>query len=161
MLTVIVNAVAAEDCPNVSLTVNVKATDCFVVGVPETTPVLELSDSPSAGRPTALHVSVPVPVATNLNEYADPAVAVVTCACVVVIAGGTGLFTVIVNCTELDWGPAALESFAVAVKVTLPLAVGVPEIAPVLALIERPSAGRPVALQVIAPAPPVAANAKL
>ena len=81
MLTVIVNAVAAEDCPNVSLTVNVKATDCFVGGVPETTPVLALSDSPSAGRPTALQVSVPVPLAWKVKEYADPAVAgaAVTC----------------------------------------------------------------------------------
>jgi hypothetical protein len=82
LLTVIVNAVAAEDCPNVSLTVNVKATDCFVGGVPETTPVLELRDSPSAGRPTAPHVSVPVPLAWKVKEYAVPAVAgaAVTCA---------------------------------------------------------------------------------
>ena len=71
------------------------------------------------------------------------------------------MLTVIVNCTELDWGPAALESFEVAVKVTLPFAVGVPEMAPVVALIERPSAGRPVALQVGGPAPPEIVNAKL
>src|SRR4029077_19454191 len=163
LFTVIVNAVAAEDCPNVSLTVNVKATDCFVGGVPETTPVLALSDSPSAGRPAAPHVSVPVPEAWNVKEYADPAVpgAAVTCAWVLVIVGGAGLFTVILNCTELDWWPAALESVAVAVKVTLPLAVGVPVMAPVLALIVRPSAGSPVAVQVIAPAPPVSASAKL
>ena len=105
LFTVIVNAVAAEDCPNVSLTVNVKATDCFVGGVPETTPVLALSDSPSAGSPTAPHVSVPVPEVWNVKEYADPAVpgAAVTCACELVIAGGAGLLTVIVNCTELDW----------------------------------------------------------
>jgi hypothetical protein len=59
------NAVAAEAWPNVSLTVKVKATLCFVVGVPETMPVLAASDNPSAGRPTALQVSVPVPVAWN------------------------------------------------------------------------------------------------
>jgi hypothetical protein len=108
-------------------------------------------------------VSVPVPLAWKVKEYAVPAVAgaAVTCACVVVIAGGAGLFAVIVNCTELVLGPAALESVAVTVKVTLPLAVGVPEMAPVLALIERPSAGRPVALQMSAPAPPVIVSAKL
>lgn len=66
LLTVIVNAVAAEDWPNVSLAFKVKDTLCFNVGVPETTPVLEFRESPSA-RPTALNVSVPVPVAWNIK----------------------------------------------------------------------------------------------
>lgn len=62
MFTVIAKAVAAVDWPKVSVTVKVKATLCFDVGVPETTPVLEFNESPSAGRPTALQVRVPVPV---------------------------------------------------------------------------------------------------
>ena len=65
MSTVMVNGIAAEDCPNVSLTVKVKATLCFEVGVPETRPVPPASDNASAGRPTALQVRVPVPVAWN------------------------------------------------------------------------------------------------
>src|SRR4029077_1657038 len=67
LFTVMVKAVAAVDWPKVSVTVKVKATDSFDVGVPETTPVLELSESPSAGRPTALQVSVPVPVSWNVK----------------------------------------------------------------------------------------------
>jgi hypothetical protein len=66
LLTVILNAVAGDDWPNVSVAVKVKETFCFDVGVPETTPVLELRESPST-RPTALHVSVPVPLAWNVK----------------------------------------------------------------------------------------------
>lgn len=57
-------------------------------------------------------------------------------------------------------GPAELESVTVTVMLGLPLAVAVPEIAPVLELMDRP-VGSPVALQVRVPAPPVAANEKL
>jgi hypothetical protein len=63
LLTVSVNAVAAEDCPNASLTVNVKLIVALEVGVPDTMPVLAASANASAGRPTALHVSAPVPLA--------------------------------------------------------------------------------------------------
>jgi hypothetical protein len=63
LLTVSVNAVAAEDWPNVSLTVKVKLIVALAVGVPETMPVLAASVNASAGRPTALHVSAPVPLA--------------------------------------------------------------------------------------------------
>jgi len=66
LFTVIVNAVAAEDWPKVSVAVKVKDTLCFDVGVPETTPVLEFRESPST-RPTALKVSAPVPVAWNVK----------------------------------------------------------------------------------------------
>jgi hypothetical protein len=62
LFTVMVNAVAAEDCPNASLTFTRALIDVFAVGVPERTPAA-LSDSPSAGRPVALQVSAPVPVA--------------------------------------------------------------------------------------------------
>lgn len=163
LLTESTNAVAAEDCPNESLTVNVKLTVAFEVGVPETMPVPPASDNASAGRPTALQVRLPVPVAWKVKPYTDPAVAgaAVTCAWVVVIAGGAGLLTVMTNCVDDDFGPAVLESVTVTVKLIVPLAVGVPEIAPVLELIESPLAGRPTALQVRVPAPPAAANAKL
>jgi len=67
LFTVIVNGVAEVDWPNVSVTVKLNVTLCFVVGVPEITPVLELSDSPSAGRPVVLQVSAPVPVSWNVK----------------------------------------------------------------------------------------------
>src|ERR1700722_17627534 len=157
------NAVAAEDWPNVSLTVMVKATLCFVVGVPETMPVLAASDNPSAGRPAALHVSAPVPLAWKVKPYTEAAVpgAAVTCAWVVVIVGGAGLLTVMINGVDADFAPAVLESVTVTVRLTVPLAVGVPVIAPVVELIESPLAGRPTALHVRVPPPPAAANAKL
>lgn len=62
MLTVSVKAVAAEDCPNESLRVNMKLIVALEVGVPDTMPVPAASDKPSEGSPVALHVSVPVPV---------------------------------------------------------------------------------------------------
>jgi hypothetical protein len=62
LFTVRTNAVAAEDCPNESLTVSMKLTVALEVGVPETMPVPAARDNPSEGRPVAVHVSVPVPV---------------------------------------------------------------------------------------------------
>src|ERR1700751_2186412 len=96
MLTVTTNAVAAEDCPNESLTVRVKLTGALEVGVPETMPVLAASDSPLEGSPVAFQVRVPVPVAWKVKAYAEPTVAgaAVTCAFVVEIAGGAGLLIV-------------------------------------------------------------------
>jgi hypothetical protein len=163
LLTVSTNAVAAEDCPNESLTVSVKLTVAFEVGVPETMPVPAASDNPSAGRPVALHVSAPVPLAWKVKPYTEAAVpgAAVTCVWVVVIVGGAGLLTVMTSSVDADFAPAVLESVTVTVKLTVPLAVGVPVIAPVVELIESPLAGRPTALHVRVPAPPAAANAKL
>ena len=66
-----------------------------------------------------------------------------------------------IKAVDADFGPAELESVTVEVKLIVPLVVGVPEMAPVLVLIESPLAGRPTALQVSVPAPPEAANAKL
>jgi hypothetical protein len=74
-LTVRTNAVAAEDWPNVSLTVRVKLTVAFDVGVPETAPELAPSDNASDGRPVAFQVSAPLPVARKVKPYTDPAVA--------------------------------------------------------------------------------------
>lgn len=65
-----------------------------------------------------------------------------------------------VSVTDPVLGPAALESVTVTVMLGLPLAAAVPEMAPVLELIDSP-VGSPVALQVSVPAPPVAANEKL
>jgi hypothetical protein len=67
LLTVRTNAVAAEDCPKESLTVKVKLTVAFEVGVPATIPVIAASDNASAGRPTALQVSAPVPLAWKVK----------------------------------------------------------------------------------------------
>lgn len=162
-MTVIVNGVAAEDWPNVSLTVTMTTIEACDVGVPATMPVAAASESPSAGSPVALQVSVPVPEAWKVKPYAVPAVAgaAVTCACVVVIVGAGGLLTVIVSVPVVcDSAPAELESFMVTVNETVFCDVGVPVMAPVLALIERPSL-RPVALQVSVPDPPVAVNEKL
>ena len=124
--------------------------------------MLPASDSASEGSPVALQVSVPVPVAWKVKPYAVPAVpgAAVICDCVVVIAGGAGLLIVRVRVLEADLGPAALESVTVTVTLGLPLEATVPEIAPVLELIDSP-VGRPTAFQVSVPAPPVAANGKL
>ena len=55
---------------------------------------------------------------------------------------------------------APVESFAVTVTDELPWAVGVPEITPVPALIDRP-AGRPLAVQVYGAVPPVALSCTL
>ena len=68
MLTVIVNWVAGEEWPDVSVTVRVKRTFASDAGVPETIPVAGSNDKWSEGRPTALHVSVPVPVAWNVKS---------------------------------------------------------------------------------------------
>jgi hypothetical protein len=125
-------------------------------------PVLPAIESASEGSPVALQVSVPVPVAWKVKPYGELAVpgAAVTCACVVEIAGGAGLLIVRISAPDPVLGPAALESVTVTVMLGLPLAVAVPEIAPVLELMDSP-VGSPVALQVSVPAPPVAANEKL
>lgn len=156
--TVIVNAVAAEDCPKVSLRVSVIEIVVCVVGVPDTTPVLELSDSPSAGRPVALQVSVPLPVPANVNEYGLPTVAgfAVNCACVVAIAGAGGLLTVMANGVAVEDCPNV--SLTVTMMLMEAFDVGVPARTPA-ALSDSPSAGRPVALHVSVPVP-VAWNVK-
>jgi hypothetical protein len=63
LLTVMVNWVAGEEWPDVSVAVRVKTTLAFDAGVPETIPVAGFSERLLEGRPTALHVSVPVPAA--------------------------------------------------------------------------------------------------
>jgi len=155
--TVTVNGVAGEDCPYVSLTVTIMLIDACDVGVPDRTPVV-LSERLSEGRPVALQVSVPVPVAWKVKVYKVPAEAgaAVTCACVVVIAGAAGLLTVIVK------GVAGEDCPYVSLTVTMMMIdafdVGVPERTPAV-LSDRLSEGRPVALQVSVPVP-VALNVK-
>jgi hypothetical protein len=58
-----------------------------------------------------------------------------------------------------DFAPAALESVTVTVKVIVPADVGTPERTPA-ELNDRPSAGRPVAVQVSVPEPPEAVKVK-
>jgi hypothetical protein len=67
----------------------------------------------------------------------------VSCACVVVMAGGDGLFTKIVNRTTER--PAL--SVMVRLNATLAFDVGVPATMPLVESSERPLAGRPTACQ--------------
>src|ERR1700733_9113977 len=122
-----VNAVAADDCPNVSLTVKVNGTAAAEVGVPETTPVFAFSERPSAGRPVALQVSVSVPIAWNVKLYTDlfSAGAAVTCVCVVVITGAGGSFTVSTNAVGADDCPNV--ALTVTTRLSVAFAGGVPE----------------------------------
>ena len=126
------------------------------VGVPLMTPE-ELMERP-AGSPVADQVygGVPPPAATVML-YAWP-VAPEVSDVVVIVSGPEAIFNVRV--TVAVCGVGVVES--VALMITLPLlaAVGVPVIAPVPALIERP-AGRPVADQVYGAIPPVAAMVML
>ncbi len=87
-----------------SVTVTVTGKVPCANGVPEITPVDALSDSPSAGRPMARHMSVPEPPwDCNVRVYVLPAVpapCAVTCACVVETPGSA--FTVIVTLPVME-----------------------------------------------------------
>src|SRR5579859_1371784 len=132
--------------PVVSVAVTVTLLLPAVVGVPEIRPLLELMDRP-AGRPLALQVKV------------WPDCESVACICrltavptVPVWLPGLDTVTVLPLCglivhvkLALPWAPVV--SVAVTVTLLLPAVVGVPEIRPLLELMDRP-AGRPLALQV-------------
>ena len=75
--------------------------------------------------------------------------AAVTCAWVVVMAGGGGLFTEIVYCMAVEEWPA--PSVTVRLNPTLAFAVGAPETVPLFGSSQRPLAGRPTACQVNGP----------
>jgi len=126
-----------------SVTVRVKAALPAAAGVPARTPA-ELMLRPD-GNPTADQVYTPEPpVAANVCEYADPAV-----------AAGNGEVVAITNAAltgrvnEPLREPAA--SATVTVKETLPAAGGVPAKTPAALMVSH--AGRPVADQVKGAAP--------
>jgi hypothetical protein len=54
LFTVIVNWAVGEEWPRPSVTVRLKATLAFAVGVPETAPEVGSSERPLDGRPTAV-----------------------------------------------------------------------------------------------------------
>ena len=124
-------------------------------GIPEITPVVVLRLKP-VGRPVADQVYAVVPPAAT---RAGAVYAVFICATgsvVVVMLSSDRIASVRSLLTVRCVGP--VESVAVTVTVLVPAAVGVPEIAPVVALIPRP-AGRLVADQVNGAVPPVPATA--
>jgi hypothetical protein len=128
-----------------SLTVAVKLDVPLVVGVPEIIPVVAARVSPAGRLPAVIdqvYAGVP-PVADMGLEYAVVAVPPGSEA-EIVNAGGVGAATTIERVTDLVCAglPA---SVTVAVKLDVPLAVGVPEISPVLAPKASP-AGRLPAL---------------
>jgi len=120
------------------------------VGVPEIVPVEELIDRP-AGRPVADHVyGVVPPLAVGVaGVYAVPTCPLGSADGHATVSGGA----IVKLYVFVD--DAVIASVTVPVTVKEPAAVGVPEIAPVVALIAKP-AGRPVADHVYGVVPPLA-----
>ena len=118
------------------MTVTVKPDVPFAVGVPETTPVAGVSVSPAGRLPELIdHVypGVPPP-ASKVCEYATPLVPEASTE--EAIESGVGETTIEVAPDAVCAGLP--ESVTLTVKLDVPLAVGVPEIAPVEGLRERP-----------------------
>jgi hypothetical protein len=122
----------------VTETLNVPAMDA----VPAMEPVEELIERP-AGKPSADQVYAPwPPLAFTVCAYAMPTVASGSDAVVMAMAGMTA---VIVIDSALDTDCCGLPaSVTETVKLKVPVVVGVPEIAPVDALIVTPSGIVPV-----------------
>ena len=122
-LIVSVNCFSSLAEPYTALTVNVEVP--AVVGVPEITPVEELSDNLAGRVPLITLQFAPVMLAASVAEYAVFLVPFGRLVVVIVIEGIA--LTVIVSCFSAD-----CESFsALTVNVDVPAAVGVPVIAPV------------------------------
>jgi hypothetical protein len=157
VLTTIENPLTVVTCPRPSVSETLKVKVVAVVGVPVTTPVVDI-ERPSLSAGVVLQVSGANPEPWKVKLYATFTVADGTCAGVVLITGGAGLFTVITNAVAAEDCPNV--SLAVKVKLTVACEVGVPETTPVFATSDNASAGRPTALQVSAPVP-VAWNVRL
>jgi hypothetical protein len=152
VLTTIEKPVTVVCCPSPSVRVTLKFRVVAVVGVPVIAPVLALSESESLSAGVVLHTSVPYPDPRRVKLYATFTVADGTCAGVVVITGGAGLFTVIMKTPGADVWPNA--SLTVKVMGTACFVAGVPETTPVDVLSDSPSTGRPlVALHLSVPEP--------
>jgi hypothetical protein len=129
-----------------SVTVAVKFEVPFAVGVPEIMPVVAARVSPAGSVPAVIdqvYAGVP-PLAVIGFEYAVPTAPEGSVA-LIVNAGGAAVATTIESCTDLVCAglPA---SVTVAVKLVVPLAVGVPEITPVAAASDRPAGRLPVVI---------------
>ena len=148
MMTVIVKVCGAVFWPSASCTATAMGKEPVVAVVPDNTP--PVLKAKVAGRfPVSLQLSgasPPLAAKEKLYEFSIQAGAAVTCAWVVVIVGGGGLFTGIVNCMAVEEWPA--PSVMLRVKATLAFDVGVPETVPLVGSSDRPSAGRPAACQV-------------
>ena len=147
-VTVIVKFCGAVFWPSASCTTTAMGNAPLVAVVPDNTP--PVLKAKVAGRfPVSLQLSgasPPLAAKEKLYEFSIKTGSAVTCAWVVVIVGGGGLFTVIVNGTAAEEWPA--PSVLVRLNATLPFEVGVPETVPLVGSSERPLAGRPTACQV-------------
>jgi hypothetical protein len=118
---------------------------------------------PAGSAPDSARDGVGVPVVVTVNV---PAALTVNAALLALVIAGAWL-TVMVSVGEVnDCGPAPtvepaapmLESITFTVKLAVPVAVGVPAIAPVLLVSFSPAGRVPLlTLKVRAPAPPVSA----
>lgn len=112
----------AEPAELVAVTVN----DVVPVaeGVPESTPVVELSDKPAGREPVVTdHVIGTVPLAVNVNEYAVDWLAAVGAPDVIVGAVGPDAATT----REMACAAEPPPLVAVTVKLVVPVPVGVPD----------------------------------
>lgn len=143
-----------------SVAVTVKVEVPVAVGVPVMAPVLASSDRPAGSEPVVTaqvtggvaKLTCRVALYPTFTVPADSEVVVITM---------TWFAIVMLSCLVADMGVAA-ESWTFTVKVDVPAAVGVPEIAPLLALSDRPFGRLPVVmLQERFPVPPLAAKVAL
>jgi len=118
----------------------------LVVGLPETMPVVAARLSPAGSEPAVIdHVYGGVPPFAVIGfEYAvltapEGSVALI------VNAGGAAAATTIESCTDCVCAGLP-ESVTVAVKLVVPLAVGVPEITPVAEASDRPAGRLPLVI---------------
>jgi hypothetical protein len=138
----VMDRVAVAVCCGVpeSFTVTLALLVPVTVGVPLITPLLALIDNP-AGRP----------VADQVYDVTPPEAATGVLYATFLVPEGSGDGVVIVNCELMVIARLAdavccglPESLTVTLAVLVPAVVGVPLIAPLVALIDNP-AGRPVA----------------
>jgi hypothetical protein len=130
------------------------------LSVPELFP-LSTNVTPAGSVPDSVRDAVGTAVAVTVNDPATPAVNAVLLP--LMIAGAW--LTVMLKLGDVaDWWPApivparpTLESVTVTVKLEVPVAVGVPVIAPVLPFRCSPAGNDPLLEYVSAPAPPVSA----
>lgn len=134
--------VAVPKAPVESVAVTVTEYDPASVGEPEITPVVDTMPNP-AGNPDALYVNVDATESVALIAKFTDEPSTVDCAPGFVTVTTCGGSEVIVQ-ANVALAKAPVASVAVAVTATAPATVGVPEINPVEALIDKP-AGKPVA----------------
>ena len=154
--TTIDNDLAAVVTLLASLVVTVKVKVPVAVGVPEITPVAAAKDRPPGNAPDAMahdaYGLVP-PVAANVCEYEPP----------MLTAGNDDVLTVGNAPTVIDKDLEAETMLRLSVTVTeklaVPVAVGVPEMTPVVVSSVRPAGSEPDNVHVeYEPVPPDAAS---